>query len=647
MNSTYASPVIRRVLLTAAVALGVAALPVVEASADTPPTAWVLPLQMANQIVVDAAHDHVIVGDEHDGKLLVTDYEGTTVRLLDVPSQGGGGMLLAGNRLYLSTPASSAVLAFDTATMTQVASYPLGTDVKAAQLVAVGNKIWFSAQFGQLGSLDPATSAVTLFPPLDGNWSTIRDLEAVGDRVVITGSGTFNSQIAVIDTATGTPVVTAARELPNATARLEVALTPDGSKVVLLGSAQSGAVLLQTSDLAQVGSYDVGPFPNDVAVTADGTVVISDVGARPDGLAYFHPDGSVDRVATVDSGYYFPGNWVHQFALVAGTDTAYAITSGTNANYPYALQVFKPPVKQALNGFLSAPDQVKPGQQFNVTGNVYADRSPAGLPMEITRLTDGARVGPTTVPDSSFEFTDTAPASGSVTYRLSVAGTHDFTAFTTQTTVTTGVPQATTLTVDHNGAYYNQGTTVTFTAHLGTSYVNRTVAIYADPAGTDPKRLLVNKAADAQGNVSVALRLTRNTLVTAAFAGDDFTRPATAAATVYTRAGVSTSIAKQYKTKGAYAVFHKKKNPVFTTTMTAYPKRKQYLVVESYSGGKWRAVKSGYYTLSGAGKSTVTFTNSRKTGVNYRVRAAYLTGKSGDTVNATTYGAYRYFTFTK
>lgn len=30
-----------------------------------------------------------------------------------------------------------------------------------------------------------------------------------------------------------------------------------------------------------------------------------------------------------------------------------------------------------------------------------------------------------------------------------------------------------------------------------------------------------------------------------------------------------------------------------------------------------------------------------------RVRAAYLNGGSGDKVNYTTYGSYRYFTFTK
>jgi hypothetical protein len=634
------------VFLTAALALGGTAVLPAAASADDEPIAWPLPIKFANSIVVDAAHQHVIIGDQYDRQVLVTDYRANQVGLLDLPSVGA--TLVLGDRLYVSSPSSYEILAYDTATLTRVAAYPLGTDVAAGRLVEVGGKIWFSHGHGLLGSLDPADSTVRLFPALDGYWTSIIDLEAVGDRVVITGQGISGYRIAVLDASTGEPTTVVRRELPNSTAVLDAALTPDGENVVLLGSAQSGSVLLRASDLTTIGGYAVGIFPNAVKIAADGTVLISDTNASPHGLAYFWPDGSVDRVDTVATGYYFPGNRIQSFDIVPGTHTAFAITAGTSAGHPYALQVYSLPAAQTLNGFLSAPSQVQPGQQFTIIGNVYAGTSPAGLPMEITRLSDGTRVGPTTVPAESFEFTDTAPASGSVTYRLRIAGNREFSAFTTETTVTTAaVPQATTLTLDHNGAYYNQGATVTFTAHLGSTHANRVVNIYADPAGTDPKRLLASRTADARGNATAAVRLTRSTLITATFAGDELTKPASASAMVYTRASVSTSIAKYYKKKGSYFVFHKKKNPVFTTTMTAYAKRKQYLVVEYYSGGRWRAVKSGYYTLTSAGKSTVTFTNSRKTGVNYRVRAAYLTGKSGDTVNATTYGAYQYFNFTK
>jgi hypothetical protein len=51
--------------------------------------------------------------------------------------------------------------------------------------------------------------------------------------------------------------------------------------------------------------------------------------------------------------------------------------------------------------------------------------------------------------------------------------------------------------------------------------------------------------------------------------------------------------------------------------------------------------------LTTAGKSAYTLTGTHSTGVKYRVRAAYLSGTSGDNLNYTTYGPYRYFTFTK
>jgi hypothetical protein len=204
------------------------------------------------------------------------------------------------------------------------------------------------------------------------------------------------------------------------------------------------------------------------------------------------------------------------------------------------------------------------------------------------------------------------------------------------------------LTLDHNNATYNYGTTVTFTAHFADSYIGRTVAIWADPAGTDQaNRRLTNAAPDANGNVKATLKLTRNTTVSAVFGGDEVTQPATVRSAVKVHASLATKVSKQYKTSGVFAYFHKTANPTFTTTMNAAPGRKQYLTVEYYSGGAWHLVKSGLYPLSSSGTSAVSFTGARKLTTEYRARASYLAGTSGDSDNATTYGAYHYFYFTK
>jgi hypothetical protein len=100
-------------------------------------------------------------------------------------------------------------------------------------------------------------------------------------------------------------------------------------------------------------------------------------------------------------------------------------------------------------------------------------------------------------------------------------------------------------------------------------------------------------------------------------------------------------------TYGSVAYFHQTTNPYVTTTINPYPKRKQYLSVDYYSGGSWQSVKTRYYTLSSTGKSYVTFTSARKLNVKYRVRSAYVMGNSGDSANLSTYTAYKYFVLTK
>ncbi|MER7183461.1 hypothetical protein ABT404_28985 [Streptomyces hyaluromycini] len=47
-----------------------------------------------------------------------------------------------------------------------------------------------------------------------------------------------------------------------------------------------------------------------------------------------------------------------------------------------------------------------------------------------------------------------------------------------------------------------------------------------------------------------------------------------------------------------------------------------------------------------SGKSVVTLTGTPPTGYRFRVRDSYISG-SGDSVNTTTYGAWKYLTFTK
>lgn len=176
------------------------------------------------------------------------------------------------------------------------------------------------------------------------------------------------------------------------------------------------------------------------------------------------------------------------------------------------------------------------------------------------------------------------------------------------------------------------------------------VEIWADPYGADkPATLVKSGTVDSSGNLSVTLTLKRKTKLTAKFAGDARYAPKATTSTVGTKVKVSTALGGYYKTKytwnHTYYYFHQSKDPVVTTTMTPYPGRTQLLQIQIYSGGVWQTTDKQYFKLDSAGKSVVTITGTPPTGYRFRVRDSYISG-SGDSVNTTTYGAWKYFTFT-
>jgi hypothetical protein len=191
---------------------------------------------------------------------------------------------------------------------------------------------------------------------------------------------------------------------------------------------------------------------------------------------------------------------------------------------------------------------------------------------------------------------------------------------------------------------------VKFTAHLGTTYKNRSVKIYADPFGGDKgKKLIKTGKVDSHGNIAAWVDMTRDTAVSAVFDGDARYAPKTVKATAYARVKISTAVSKHYKTakigSTSYYWFHKNTDPVFTTTMTYYPGREHRLDLQVYYQGKWYSADSEYFALGTSGKSAVQIGAPGESGIRARLRSVYVNGSSGDTVNSTTYGGWKYIYF--
>ncbi|MGW3741722.1 hypothetical protein ACWD62_14150 [Streptomyces sp. NPDC005146] len=80
-------------------------------------------------------------------------------------------------------------------------------------------------------------------------------------------------------------------------------------------------------------------------------------------------------------------------------------------------------------------------------------------------------------------------------------------------------------------------------------------------------------------------------------------------------------------------------------SVTVTVSRQQRFDLQVYSGGKWYSADSEYFTLGTSGKSAVYLEAPGRSGIKARMRSVYVNGSSGDNVNTTTYGSWKYLYF--
>ncbi|WP_284116739.1 hypothetical protein [Streptomyces fragilis] len=76
------------------------------------------------------------------------------------------------------------------------------------------------------------------------------------------------------------------------------------------------------------------------------------------------------------------------------------------------------------------------------------------------------------------------------------------------------------------------------------------------------------------------------------------------------------------------------------------PGRSTRYDLQVYYDGKWYSGASQYFELSSTGKVTVNLGAAGEAGIKARVRSNYINSSSGDNVNSTTYGSWKYLYFT-
>ncbi|MEU8482138.1 Ig-like domain repeat protein [Streptomyces sp. NPDC048641] len=639
-----------------AVLFSSAALSVAAAGAASAATATVA---SPGGIVADGALHRVFVGDRSAGKIVAADYTGAVVDSVSGIS-GVAGLAVSddGATLYAAAEGSHEVVALDAATLDIKSRYAVATDKGPRHLAFAGGKAWFSygdQWDGNLGSVDPTADPAA--DPAGGNGAVamgqlpagamihdpaLLDTDPASPGLLAVGqTGISSDSMAVVDVSGTTPQLRAfyQGDYTLNSGIGDIDLVP-GAPEVLVNGFQRDAYA--DGKFTASGAYPSGQRAD---VAANGLVAQT----NGDKLAVYRPGAAKPlRTYTTSTTGTADLTWAPDasriFALVG--------TSGG-----YTLKALTDPTLNVPTLTASAPSTATRGKKLTVSGKLSATVPLlGGVALKVTRTDldspNGKALAPVTVnADGSYSFSDTPPAGGTVTYQVSYTGDAEHAAVTASDKVSVSRTAAS-LTLNKNGNVYGYGADVSFTAHLGSTYKNRTVEIWANPYGSDKPNTLIKKGTvNSSGNLSATVDMKRDTDVTAVFAGDSRTGSKTAKSTAYAKVKISTSVAKHYKTgkigSTTYYYFHKSTDPVFTTTMTYYKGRKQRFELEVYSNGKWYSSGSEYFALATDGRSAVRLPAPDQSGVRARMRSSYINASSGDNVNSTTHGSWKYLNFTK
>ncbi|MFJ6389317.1 Ig-like domain repeat protein [Streptomyces sp. NPDC091972] len=646
MRSTSAATALA--VMFSSVALGVAAAGTASAASAV--------VTSPGGLVVDDALRRVFVSDQADGQILATDYNGTLVaQATGLDNAGDLAVSDDGATLYAALPTSHEIVALNAADLQVKARYPVATDTGPRHVAFAGGKVWFSygdQWDGDLGSVDPAvdpasgTDAVALTQiPAEGTgvglWGqALLDTDPLRPGLLAVGeTGDSTGTEAVLDVSSGTPKVIAwndnSYELNDGLGDIDLVA---GDDQVLVNGTERHAYA--NGALTKAGAYPGG----QLADVGRSGLIAQVTGTK---VAIYRPSAT-QPVRTYSTGTQpaadvaWAGDSSRVFALVAGSGGwTVKVLTDPNLNVPTLT--------------VNAPSTATRAKSLTVTGKLSATVPlPSGARLTVTRTdlenpNGRALPGVTAKADGTYSFADTPSVGGKVTYTVKYAGDATHTAVTASDSVEVS-RAATSLSLNNNGKLYNYGTDVKFTAHLGTTYKNRSVSIYADPFGSDRgKKLIKTGTVNADGNISAWVDMTRDTAVTAVFSGDARYKPKTVKSTAYARVRISTAVSKHYKTakigSTSYYWFHKNTEPLLTTTMTYYPGRQQRFDLQVYYQGTWYSADSEYFPIGTNGKSAVALGAAGESGVRARMRSVYVNGSSGDTVNSTTYGAWKYLYF--
>lgn len=645
-------------ILAVAGAVPLAALAAGSAGADT--VTPITELTGFNQMVVDTAVSPNYIFMSGGGSIVVTGLTGNYVATLD-SGDGVAGIALSpdGTTLYAALTAGAGVadtvaaitVSTVTATTPAQTTYPLGTGDVPHGLAVQSGALWVSYQGttgpGAIGNIDLTSGAFTA-GTAPGSWSSAPDLAAdPSDTGVLVAvlPGSAATAATFSTTATAAAAMAAQAKLGATGEQCEyanqIAVVPGGKEFIAACAAPQNENAYSTKDLSVQATYDTGgTHPGGVAVDADGTVAVGTYGPGAN-IRVYEPNGTLLNVLNLGES-----NQIVAMDGLAWEDTTPVpeLAAMEQPSGSFRLAVFDQPkvTRSALT--LTTPSTAVIGKAIRLTGSLTLSTGaalPATSAVTVTRTGPG---GTKTLPPlrpgakGGFTLTNTPSVTGTYTYAVRYAGSVTTTPATASRKVSVTLNQVS-LTVTANGTVFTYEPTVRITAHLGATYRNRSVRVYAQWFGRRASTLIKAGAVDSRGDLTVSYLAAHSTTFRVVFSGDAHYAAKTVTRAVYVRANVSESISGYYGSRYVsgilYRLYHS--NDLLYASAGVAPDKHGQCVefeVQEYYEGAWHSnVTTGCVSLSASSHAAADFDLAHADlGYPYRIRADYLRSAS-DTSN--------------
>lgn len=281
-------------------------------------------------VLVDRAHGHIyITGGTGTSDLVITDLDGGNVRTLAGVAPGAAGMALSpdGTKLYIAASDQDWLRIVDTTTFAlsgQFAGKTDGTMSCPRDVAFAAGQLWVSwgcdnAPAG-IGRVDLQTGAFQLnaIGSIDDRIVTAPLLATTPSQpnMVIAGETGTNPALVVRFVATSTLLNQQAIRSTDGGSVDQMAITPDGSQLIIASGSPYYHAAWRTSDLVEVHQYPTAAYPNSVAIGDDGLVIAGIDGAYEKDVYVFEPGGSTP-IATYEFGH-LPNQETWPYTLVSG-----------------------------------------------------------------------------------------------------------------------------------------------------------------------------------------------------------------------------------------------------------------------------------------------------------------------------------------